>query len=329
MEVNIVCSCKKRFDNNLLLLVLLLPCNHFIHETCINKCLLNNIKNCPLCSTVIEEILTEDKIKEHKHKQYNIDLSAIKCESPSIINYSLLPNAILNMNILINKAMAIQTKEDIIDGIEFIFKICKIKINILDNTKKNPIMYKNKKVEWKKKRDIEKKVVIIANHSNYLDNLILYYLFQSGFVSSEWINASSLGKIIANKCNVLVFKRDNKPGGNVERIKEYLEEFKKIVIYPEGIITYSETLIKFRTGAFNSCDNVCPVVIKHTPCINDDDFNVLLLKLLSQDTITIDVIINDFETGPFDDVKIENIRKNMAKLGDLKLSNLSNRKLNE
>ena len=162
-----------------------------------------------------------------------------------------------------------------------------------------------------------------------MDNIILYYLFQTGFVTSDWINSSSIGRIVVTKCNLLVFKRDNKPGGNVERIKEYLEEFKKIVIYPEGIISYSNTLIKFRTGAFNSCDNVCPVIVKHTPCINDDDFNLLMLKLLSQDRINIDIIINDFETGPFDDIKIEKIRENMAKLGDLKLSNISNRKINE
>ena len=40
IAVNIVCSCKKKINHDFLI-VLLLPCNHFIHEMCINKCLLN------------------------------------------------------------------------------------------------------------------------------------------------------------------------------------------------------------------------------------------------------------------------------------------------
>ena len=47
------------------------------------------------------------------------------------------------------------------------------------------------------------------------------------------------------------------------------------------------------------------------------------------DKLEINVIINDIETGPFDDKRIEKIRKKMATVGDLKLSNVSNRKLND
>jgi 1-acyl-sn-glycerol-3-phosphate acyltransferase len=329
MEVNIACSCKKRFDD-ILLLVLLLPCNHFIHEMCINKCLLNNINKCPLCSTDITEILTEEKIKISKNKQYLIDLRSLKYEEKNtVVNYSLYPKMILNMNILLNKIMSIKTQENIIETVEFVLKLCKIKINILDNTNKNPIIYKNNKIEWKNKIDNDKKIVILPNHSNYLDSIILYYLFQCGFVASEWLNTTSIGKIIVNKCNLLLFKRDEKPGGNVEKIRNYLEEFKKIVIFPEGVMSFNKSLFKFRTGAFYSSNDVCPVVIKYNPYVYDEDFNILLLKVLSQDKIDIDIIINDIESGPFDEVKIEKIRKKMAKNGNLKLSNISNRKSND
>ena len=108
-----------------------------------------------------------------------------------------------------------------------------------------------------------------------------------------------------------------------------MEEFKRIVIFPEGVMSFGNTLIKFRTGAFHSSDNVCPVIVKYTPDIYDEDLNKLLLKILSQDNIEIDVIINDIETGPFDDIKIEKIRKKMASVGDLRLSNVSNRKIND
>ena len=108
-----------------------------------------------------------------------------------------------------------------------------------------------------------------------------------------------------------------------------MDEFKRIIVYPEGVMTQENTLIKFRTGAFHSCDYVCPVVLKYSPDIHDTDFNNLLLKVLSQDKISIDVIINDIESGPFDNIKINNIRKNMAMVGDLKLSNISNRKITD
>ena len=329
MEINIICSCKKRFDNTNIQVVFLLPCNHFIHEMCINKCLLNNINKCPLCSTDIKEIITEERIKTSKNKQYLIDLNALRFENNTIINYSLIPKAILNMNIIVNKLISVKTKEDANELAVYILKICNMKINILDNTKKNPIIYKNNKIEWKNKIDDDKKIVILSNHSNYLDCLILYYLFQCGFVASDFLNTINIGKILVNKLNLLVFKRDVKAGGNVEKIKEYLEEFKRIVIFPEGVMSFGNTLIKFRTGAFHSSDNVCPVIVKYTPDIYDEDLNKLLLKILSQDNIEIDVIINDIETGPFDDIKIEKIRKKMASVGDLRLSNVSNRKIND
>ena len=50
-------------------------------------------------------------------------------------------------------------------------------------------------------------MVVISNHSNYLDSFILYYLFRCGFVSSDFINSSELGKLIATKCKLLIFKR--------------------------------------------------------------------------------------------------------------------------
>jgi hypothetical protein len=127
----------------------------------------------------------------------------------------------------------------------------------------------------------------------------------------------------------LLFKREEKPGGCVEKIKEYLEKFKRIIIFPEGVMTYGKTLIKFRTGAFYASDYICPVVIKYRPYFYEDNINNLLLLILSQEKIEIDIIINDIESGPFDENKIEAVRVKMADIGNLKLSNVSNKKLND
>ena len=45
--------------------------------------------------------------------------------------------------------------------------------------------------------------------------------------------------------------------------------------------------------------------------------------------MNVDVYINDFHYPPFDNEKIQNIRKNMAKIGNLNLSNVSNRDISD
>lgn len=325
-DININCHCKETL-NTPEKVFLLLPCCHFVHEHCINKILLNNKKICLYCKNEFKDILTEEKIIK-KYKKFRNDLLAVKQQNMIVPNYSSLPKSLVRLTNIINKLMLMTTHEEVMDIVEAIMFNFNIKINILDNTKNNPIIYKNSQVTWEKREDNNKNITIISNHSSFLDCVIIYYLFQCGFVSSEFIKSFGIGSIIAEKCNLLIFKRGEK-SGMVDNIKEYLKKNKRIAMFPEGVISHNNTLIQFRTGAFYASDNVCPIVLKYSIDVHDENMTNFIFKAITQSQITVDVIINDLVSAPFNNEKIEDIRKNMAKVGKMKLSNVSNKNIKD
>lgn len=336
--LNSMCYCKNYFlvkDK----ISLMYPCNHFVHEKCINeyiylkinknKNLVSNILECPICNSVVESIIPENKINKNKKlNQYKIDLESVKIKDSGFINYSLLPLSVVKLGSVMNKLISSQSERDLLDTVEIFFKTCGIKINVIDNTHNNPIKYINNTIGWKNKTDAVSNIVLISNHAHYLDSFVIYYLFKSGFVSSEFINKTDIGRIIASKCNLLIFNR-SKDTNMVEKIKKYLEEKRIITMYPEGAMGNHNTLLRFRTGAFYIGSPVCPIIIKYNPFVWDDDLKTLLFKLTTQTEITIDVIINDLVYPPFNDEKINHVRNFMAEVGNLKLSRVSNKGIQE
>ena len=260
--------------------------------------------------------------------QYKIDIKSIKLDNSATINYLILPLSIIKFTSLINKLIIVNTEKDLLSTIEFALHSFNIKINIIDNTNKNPIFMNENKICWKKKEDQKRKLVIISNHSHFLDSIILYYLFRSGFVSGDFINQTDIGRIIATKLKLLIFKR-GVDTNMVQKIKEYLNEQKKIVIYPEGAFANNNTMIRFRTGAFYVGETICPVVIKYEKIIYDDDFKQMIFKLITQQEIIANVYINDIFYPPFDDIQIEKIRDHMCSIGNFEKSRVSNKTIKE
>ena len=351
--VNYLCYCKKYFSTleNILYIV---PCNHVIHESCFNNYILktqyenlNKISSkhekiletsenvskyslkCPFCQKNIKSVLTEYKINsKKKYSQYKIDIKSLRMDNSASINYMILPLSIIKFTSLINKLILVNSEKDLFSTIEYVLKAFNIKINIIDNTNKNPIEIIDNKVIWKNKKDNEKKLVLISNHAHYLDSIIMYYLFKCGFISSDFILQTDIGRIIATKLKLLIFKRGIDTN-MVEKIKEYLNETKRIAIFPEGVLVNNETMIKFRTGAFYTGESICPIILKYNQIIYDDDFNLMLFKLITQPEIIINVYINDFYHPPFDDKKIEKIRDYMASVGKFQKSRVSNKSIKE
>ena len=159
-----------------------------------------------------------------------------------------------------------------------------------------------------------------------MDPIILFYILRCGFISSENINKTYIGKLLASKVNLLLFKR-NIDTNVVEKIKEYLEQMKKIVIFPEGTLGNNQTLLQFRTGAFYVDAPVCPLVIKWENCIHEKDITTFILKIITQEEINVDIYINDIFYPPFNPEKIEKVREYMSKVGNLKKSRVSNRSI--
>ena len=340
--VNYVCFCSKCFHSNDKMLYIL-PCCHMVHENCFNnyilKCQYEKFEQneemskvrlkCPQCNNIIDTVLSEYKINsKKKYSQYRTDIKSVKIDNSANINYMILPLSIVKFTSLVNKLILVNTDTELLTTIEYIFNSFGIKINVIDNTHENPITIKNNNISWIKKEDNDRKKVIISNHAHYIDSIIIYYLFRCGFVSSDFINQTDIGRIIATKLKLLIFKR-GVDTNMVEKIKEYLEEQKKIAIYPEGVITNNETMMRFRTGAFYVGETICPIVIKYANVVYDDDFKKMLFKIITQGEINVNVYVNDFFYPPFDQAKIEGVRDFMCSVGNFEKSRVSNKGLKE
>lgn len=328
-DINYACICNNYFKKSLKVVVLY-PCSHILHSTCYVK----NAKICPFCKEVIKEVIHEDdlykctydKSKQEIYRQTLIDLESTRLDSSkSSIRYNYLPINIIKFTSFINKLLLATEEVDLVNCVDYFFNFANVKINVIDNTVNNPIVYVGGGyITWKNEIDKNSKKILIVNHSHYLDSIVLYYLFRTGFVASEFINKLDIGRLIVQKCKLLIFKRGIDTN-MVNKIKEYLEEKRNIVIYPEGSMGSNDTIRKFRTGAFYADAHICPVIIKYNPFVWDDDYKTFILKLISQKEIVVDIHINDLHAPPFSTEQIQKIRQEMITTGNMKGSRVSNR----
>lgn len=175
--VNYNCFCSKSFYHNDKILYIL-PCCHMIHEHCFNDYILkqeykkllgnknenlenktktnnnlfNNSLKCPFCENNIRTVLTEFKINSKKYHQYKIDIKSVKIDNSAHINYMILPLGIIKLTSFMNKLILANTENDLLNIIEYVFSSLNLKINIIDNTKNNPIIIRDNKISWKKKK---------------------------------------------------------------------------------------------------------------------------------------------------------------------------------
>jgi hypothetical protein len=356
-DINYACICNKYLKNNLKV-VILYPCSHILHSTCYKE----KRKTCPICNEKIEKIIHEDDLykqdnNDKVYRQMIINLESIRLDSTkSVINYHLLPINIIKFTSYINKLLLATDEADVVNSTDFLFNLINMKINVIDNTHNNPIIYtspanedggrrgggcggggcgggcggcgggggEGRYITWKNHDDKNKKKILIVNHSHYLDSFVLYYLFRAGFVASEFLNTLDIGRLIAQKCKLLIFKR-GVDTNMVTKIKEYLEEKKTIVIFPEGSMGSNNSIRKFRTGAFYADAHICPIVIKYNPFVWDDDYKTFILKIISQKEIVVDIHVNDLHAPPFSTEQIQKIRSDMLTIGQMKDSHVSNR----
>jgi 1-acyl-sn-glycerol-3-phosphate acyltransferase len=329
-DVNYACICNK-YINNQSKVIILYPCSHMLHTTCYKN------ENCPFCNNIVEKVIHEDDLykqnnNDDKIKQMIINLESTRLDSSKsfIYYYRLLIN-IFKFIFYIIKMFLAKNEADLINNTEFLFNFMNIKINVIDNTHNNPIIYtptKNehngKYITWQNQDDKNKKKILIANHNHYLDSFVLYYLFRTGFVASEFVNTLAMGRLIVQKCKLLIFRRSHDTN-MVNKIKEYLEEHTNIVIFPEGSMGGNNAIRKFRTGSFYADAHICPIVIKYNPFVWDDDIKIFILKLITQKEIVIDVHVGDLHAPPFTVEQIDKIRSDMIITGQMEDSQVSNR----
>lgn len=292
--------------------VLLWPCEHIFHRKCIK-----GRKECSICNTKIKEKRSEKYLKKNRkksklHYQQYVDLIALKnLDNKTNINYDILLSRlphILNLGFeLINNNNNNNDDNKPSNFIKNLIKVANIKINIIG-----------------KENIIDCKKVIITNHSSRMDFIPIYHKFKTNFLSSKKINESIISHLTSKMLDLFVIERGKK-NNSVKKIKEYINEGNTITINPEGFISHPKILTRFRTGAFNLDVPIQPIIIEYDKLIRDSDIFNCILKLLSQESITYTLKILPLEYPPFDDNKIEKIRRKMAKTGKMYLSRVSNR----
>lgn len=304
--VNSSCICKGRLTFYKKNLLTIFPCQHIIHEHCINE----KVDKCPFCNIKIDKILKKNKLKKKYYQNYINLLSTTNTNHYSDYNIFFLfkrfKNIIKLCDILLDDT--INNKEQGMDITKQLFTTCNIELYMNNELKEN---YNNH--------------VIISNHNSFLDCFILYYLFKGTFTASDKILNNVFCRLICKPISITFFKR----GIDINIIDKFKDINTPLIIFPEGIISNPDTLVKFRSGAFVLNKPVVPVVLSYYPQVHDTNMYIFILKLLTQKKISIHVQILPTEYPPFDNLKIENIRNKMSIHNKMIESNISSKDIKD
>lgn len=289
--------------------VMIEPCQHLLHLECSGK------KYCSMCCIKITKIRRLKDKNKKKLWKYNDILSMTNCEViPYINGLNNTINFFKLFRILGNLTNTNDNNKGIERGLkisERILKMCNIKINIIN------------------KHNIpDNSAINIVNHSNYLDFLIMFYVYKCGFLASAFVKNNWLGEKLLKVVPCLVIER-GKSENTVEKIKKYVDDNKSITIFPEGMISNFRTIMRFRTGSFRAERPISPAVITYSPFIHSYKPLEMLEASTSGKKIEANIEILPPVYPPFDDTKIENIRYTMAKKGKLFVSRVSNHDIKE
>lgn len=330
--INSKCICKKNIMSKNDELLVIMPCQHIIHLSCLkyinnNRCKICNIRICNILTffQIIKYLGNKKKLTNlyYFYSQLYIDMYAVQNVSElTQINYFnliiRLPNimrCLYNFNSINPRPLNSYASINILQKLsQDIFNICNIKIKIYG---RNNI------------KNIKK--VIICNHITAFDPLFLFRIFKCGFLGSHIIKENWIGNKLSQLLPLLLVKRGQNEN-NVEKIKKFINDYGSICLFPEGLIHNQKTLIKFRTGGFMTGYPVQPVIINIEPFINDYNMETLLMKVFSQNEINVTIKILPIEypkSNEFNKKEIELIRQKMAQAGNLYLSRISNKDIKD
>lgn len=310
-NINSMCCCgialnyKKGED-----VIMMYPCEHLIHKNCYE----NNSKkleNCPKCNNKIKSIIKADDYKTNpKLYQQCVDILAMTNTDDYVdVNYD---RALLNIPRLLLLSMRIPFTKGYDNGRALcgdILRMANIKIKIkgLDRIKPEPKIF-------------------VINHSSYLDFFLVYYVLKAGFLSTSTLIKNPFTRPIANIIPILIIEINKKGGSDtVNRMKDFVEKYGSLCIFPEGMITHPKTLAKFRTGAFMVGVPVYPIILNFQNRVSDLGISDMMLKMSSGHSEVVNMEILEPFYPPFNDEKIELVRKTMADAGNFHLSRISNK----
>lgn len=292
------------------MIIMAYPCEHMFHEKCFDE--MNNI--CKLCNSTIESKITLFD-KDIHYQRFADILSMTYFDHMSHSTIGKFLDSIFDLaGVLIRVPFA----KNVSNG----RSICE-NIFSLNNLTLKVFNYDKLKLEQKK--------VFICNHVSHFELIVLYYLLGTGFLASSIVGKSSLVDQITRVVPLLTFNRGDKDRKNniVDEMKKFVDKTGSICLFPEGIMKHPDTLVRFRSGAFHIGHPIYAITIKHNDIISDGYINRFVYKLSGKQNINMSVHISGPYYPPFTKNDIENIRYDMAKIGGMVLSRVSNRDIND
>lgn len=291
-------------------IIMAYPCEHMFHEKCYEK--MDNV--CKICNTKIETKIT--LFDKNIHYQHFADILSMTYFDH--MSHSTVGKFVDSFFDLASVLIRIPFAKNIDNG-----KLIAENVFSLNNLTLKVYNYDKLKSENKK--------VFICNHVSHLEMIILYYLLSTGFLASSIVGKSSLVEQITKVVPLLTFDRGDKNRKNniVDEMKKFVDKNGSICLFPEGIMKHPDTLVRFRTGAFHVGHPIYSIVIKHNDVISDGHLNRFIYKLSGKQNINMSVHILGPYYPPFTEQSIEKIRHDMAKVGNMILSRVSNRDIDD
>lgn len=292
--------------------IMILPCEHIIHESC-HK----NDKICEICNSKIVKIMTFDDIKKESNK--------------GIIQYQRYIDMITSSNV--DDMLKIDKYDPVhlSNIISFIGTLPLMKgYDECQKACQDILKFMNTKLIIRGMEHInDKPKVYISTHTTHLDWIVISSIINTSYMAGAFIGKSFFGKIIMDIIPLLIIDRNKKNASTVQEMGKHIKTHGSLCLFPEGTVTHPDIIQRFRTGAFYTGYPVQPIVIRYDKMIYDNDVTKYVKKISTTKDLTVSVDILPSELPPFDDKRIEEIRHKMAKTGNLAVSRVSNRDLIE
>ena len=305
-HLNFKCMCGRLHDKGLRI-VMILPCEHMFHRPCLFK---PGHKFCPICSTEIEgERYLTDKLNDKLDIQRYADILSVT-NYCTLSTYSL-PSVLDNMYDLGSTIMSIPFCKNLKDSRDVVDKFFS-----LNNTEIH--------IRGLERLDPREEKVFICNHTSYMDFMIITRFIDTYFLASDFINKTAIGRMLTNIVPIMIIKR-GKTTNTVEEMRKFIEKNRSICLFPEGVMSHPDTILRFRTGAFHIGKKIYPIVLRYSDLQSDFDITKFLFKSSTRKKVKIYMDVIGPYNPPFTPESIEIIRSDMARVGDMLTSRVTSR----
>lgn len=312
--LNSLCYCGKGLPWTKDNIVMAYPCEHLYHEKCFNKLIMrNNIITCKLCDESINKKISMFDENIH-HQRFADILSMSYYDDMSNNTPGRFLDSIFDLATIFARLPFTTTKEEGKEICENLFSLNNLTL----------------KVYGLEKTKLEKNKVYICNHVTHMELIIIYYLLGTGFLASSIVGQSAIVEQCRKVVPLLTFERGTNNKLNiVDEMRNFVDKKGSICLFPEGLMKHPDVLVRFRTGAFHIERPLYAVTIRHNNIICDGRINGFIYKLSAKKDINIEVHILGPYYPPFDNIKIEQIRSDMARHGNMVMSRVSNRDIQD